>query len=400
MISRFYVICAICKTHHTLRVQIGYGNEQKHRFPCDHCNEPIDFALLSKKIEVAGAELTESTSGADGKTSYQYLSPDFIADSSDAKDPQYFGSFDLMSSFMKTPQARKALTRLLHGQAPHKGWFALSNAQPDWSQLQVCWRLERSGRYFLAKKQLSLLDPEESSSSWLAAVQLGCRLFGVNEGLLTKAHNILAQSPSEASRLVMEYGYNWSSDFAEAEYQVFSEFFKRWDSFSQVYLYVQHNLQMPDDPVATSVDFEHIRGFYSMAQEFFAKQIGLLTALNNINEGRKFDQLNKISLKRYFTTDNAKRRDSFKENIIFYAATSEYDSGLRNAEAHNWLKATADTQRLRYAQGGNGEIVELQYVDYLLKSMLMFRQICHVMQLEYILKDMALKRAYRLLLKP
>jgi len=402
MISRFYVICAICKTHHTLRVQIGYGDEQRHRFPCDHCNEPISFSLLLGKVEAAGADLTDLVLGTDGKTSYQYLSPDFVADSADAKNPKYFGSFKLMDAVMDTPQAKRALAKLRRGHAPHEGhegWFALSNALPDWERLQVCWRLERSGKYFLAGKYLSLLDPEARTSSWFAAVRLGHRLFGTNEGLLIEVRKVLAQNASEASRLVMEHAYKWTSEFTEAEHQVFSEFFKRWDAFSQVYLYVQHDLQMPRDPAATSVDFEHVRGFYSMAQEFFAKQIGLLTALNNIKTGRNFDQLNKISLEKYFNTDNAKRCENFQENAIFCTAASEYDSGLRNAEAHNWLRATAKTQHLRYMQGGNGAVVEMRYVDYLQKSMQMFRQICHLMQLESILKNMALQSASRLLLK-
>lgn len=403
MISRFYVICAICKTHHTLRVQIGYGNEQRHRFPCDHCNEPISFNLVAGKVEAAGADLTDLVLDAEGKTSYQYLSPDFVADSADTKNPTYFGSFELMRAVMNTPQAKKALAKLRPGRMPREGregWFALSNALPDWARLQVCWRLERSSKYFLAAKNLSSLDPEARTSSWLAAVRLGHRLFGANDSLLTEAREILAQNSSQASRLVMEYEYNWTSEFSEAEYQIFSDFFKRWDAFSQVYLYVQHELQMPPDPAATSVDFEHVRGFYSTAQEFFAKQISLLTALNNIKAGRSFDELSQISLKKYFNTDNAKRCENFKDNAVFCRAASEYDSGLRNAEAHNWLRATAETRQLRYMQGGNGAIVELRYVDYLQKSMLLFQQICHLMQLEIILKNMALKRASRLLIKP
>jgi hypothetical protein len=403
MIKRYYVICAICKTHHTLRVQVGYGEEQKHRFPCHHCNEPITFNLLPGKIETAGAEPTDLATGADGETSFQYLSPDFVADSADARNPTYFGSMEIMKSFTKKVITKKRLTELWRRgmiDEGREGWFALSNAQPDWATLQVCWRLERSGKYFLAGKNLSLLDPEARTSSWLAAVRLGHRIFGANDGLLTEVRQILAQSSSEASRLVMEHGYRWASDFSESEYQVFSEFFKRWDAFSPVYLYVRHDLKMPRDPAATSFDFEHIRGFYSMAQEFFAKQVGLLTALNNIKAGRPFDQLNKISLEKYFNTDNAKRRDNLQDNSIFFAATSEYDSGLRNAEAHSWLRATAETQHLRYMQGGDGAVVELRYVDYLQKSLLMFRQICRPMQVENILKDMALKSASRLLLKP
>jgi hypothetical protein len=400
MISRYYLTCAVCKTHHTLRVQIGYGDEQRHRFQCHHCNEPIAVGLLSEKIEVAGAHLTDATKGADGQTSYQYLSPDFVADSAKARDPMYFGSMDLMGSLLKTPKVQKYLAKRHKGQLPPDSWFALSNAVPDWEKLQVCWRLERSGKYFLAVENLALFDREAGTSSWLAAVRFGHRLFGANENLLTEARKLLKQNDTEASRLVVEHGYRWTPDFMESEFQVFNEFFKRWDAFSQVYLYVQNNVLMPRVPTATSVDFEHVRGFYLSAQEFFAKQIGLLTALSNIGAGRSFDRLNHISLEKYFSTDNAKRRDNFQHNASFWSATSEYDSGLRNAEAHNWLKASAETQRLHYLQSGNGAIVELRYVDYLQKSVLLFRQICHLMQLEALLRRVSLQGAYKLLSAP
>jgi hypothetical protein len=356
--------------------------------------------LLSEKIEIAGAHLTDAKMGADGKTTYQYLSPDFVADSTNAKNPMYFGSMELMRSLMKSVHDQKSLAKQPKGQLSSLGWFALSNAVPEWEKLQVCWRLEQNKRYFLAVENLSLFDRDAGTSSWLAAVRFGHRLFGTNESLLVEARKVLEQDSSEACRLVVEHGYRWTPDFMEAEFEVFSEFFKRWDAFSQVYLYVQNDIPMPHTPSATSVDFEHVRSFYSSAQEFFAKQIRVLTALNNIRSGRKFDRLSQISLEKYFDSDNAKRRENFKDNASFWSATSEYDSSLRNAEAHKWLKANSETQILHYLQGGNGAVVELRYVDYLQKSVLLFRQICHLMQLEALLRNTALQEAYKLLFIP
>lgn len=400
MISRYYVTCTVCKTHHTLRVQMGYGDEQRHRFQCHNCNEPISFCLLQGRLEAIGADLIDADVGLDGKTNYQYLSPDFVADSASTRDPDYFGSIELVRKLLKTNQAQKALAKLPKERLPHASWFALSDAMPDWGRLQIGWRLERSGRHFLAVQNLESLDREAGTSAWLGAVRLGHRLFGTNEHLLTEARNLLKQNSLEGSRLIVEHGYRWAPDFMEAQFQVFSEFFKRWDAFSQVYIYIQNNVEMPGKPTATSVDFENVRGFYSLAQEFFAKQVGLLTALNNIKAGRSFDRLNQISLEKYFSTDNAKRRDNFKDNAIFYAVSSEYDSSLRNAEAHNWLRADSETQKLHYLQSGNGAVMELRYVDYLHKSALLFRQICHLMQVEALLRNAALQSAYKVLRVP
>ena len=105
---------------------------------------------------------------------------------------------------------------------------------------------------------------------------------------------------------------------------------------------------MPTIPTATSIDFEGVRGFYALAQEFFAKQVVLLTALNNIKAGRQFDELQHISLSKYWNTDNARRRDNFASNQIFNAVSAEYDSGLRNAVAHNWITLRPDGKTLYY----------------------------------------------------
>lgn len=376
---------------------MGYGNEQRHRFQCHECNEPISFDLSAEGADITGAEFTDEETGANGKTSYQYLSPDFVANAEDARDPTYFGSMELMDRILKTPHAREALAKLPKGEMVKPDWFALANALPDWEKLFVCWRLERSGKYFLSCQNLGNFDKDAGTSSWLAAVRLGFKLFGPNERLLGESRRILKSNPVEAARLVIEHGSRWAPDFKEAQFRIFADFFKRWDAFSQVYLYVQNGIEMPGDPAATSVDFEHVRGFYSSAQEFFSKQIGLIVAINNIGSGRKFDALNSISLTKYFTTDNAKRCDSFKSNTEFASAVPEYDSGLRNAEAHGWLNVTPENQTLFYLQGGNGARIELRYVDYLRKSVLMFKQICQLMQLENILRMMALRDAYRLI---
>lgn len=399
MISRFYVICKVCGSHHTLRVQLGYAKEQKHRFQCHHCNEPIVFCMFPDRLDAEGAEPTDKEHGDDGKTNYQYLSPDFVADATNARDPTYFGSLALMDAVFNKPEIKRAITRLPQGQLPKEGWFALTNARPSWEGLQVCWRLERSGKYFLAGRNLKSLEPAAGTSSWLAAVMLGHRLFGKNQSLLKEVLQIIKNNKVEAARLVLEYEYQWVSDFMEAQFQVFSEFFKRWEAFSQVYIYIGFEIKMPSDAAATSVDFESVRGFYSMAQEFFAKQVRLLTALNNMKAGRAFDQLSKITLRKYFDTDNAKRCDNFKDNLIFASAASEFDSSLRNAEAHNWLRANAEAQFLQYHQGGAGAAVQLKYVEYLRKSVALFRQICHLMQVEAILKNLARDTADGLLCK-
>lgn len=398
MITRFYVRCNVCQTHHTLRVQMGYGADQRHRFHCHHCNEPVELILSQgSQPRVAGAEFCEAVDEKFEQTRYQYLSPDFVADGSNARDPLYFGAMDFMDTMLKGIRAEEVSSNTPLEHETEEPWFALSHAPKEWGNLLRCWRLERSGKQDLAAKQLEAYAGSDCTSAWHAALIFSDRLFGCNDAIMREVLSIDKNHRAEFSRLVTVYIYDWLPDLREGQFQVFNEFFSRWEAFSQVYLYVRHALKMPLAPTATSLNFEKVRGFYSIGQEYFAKQIRFLTALNNIKSGRPFDKLQNISLEKYFGTDNAKRRDNFSYNNVFFEVSKEYDSGLRNAEAHNWARLTPSGDTLVYRHGGVGREVNVSYVDYLVKSVALFRQICFVMQVEYLLVEAAKRSARELL---
>jgi hypothetical protein len=363
---------------------MGYGHDQSHRFLCHHCNEPIAIELPSERNGhrwvLTGADEAEQTE----VTTYQYLSSDFVADEKQARNPLYFGAMELMDKLSKSPQGRQALS----SPPTEPGWVALTDAPIDWAVLSRCWRLERAGKWHLAAEQLNAYAQkrdEDSISAWLSVLTFTEKLFGVDDDLMNSVTALHEQHSSEFARLVVAYENEWKSDLREGHFHLFTEFFKNWKSFAQVYLYVQAGIDLPKPHVATSVDYEEVRGFYARAQEFYGNQLVLLTALNNVKEGRPFDSLKNISLTKYRNTDNAKRRDNFAGNAAFVNVSTEYDSRLRNAEVHNWVTSPSDGQTLLYKIGGDGAEVRLSYVLYLLKCVSLFRQICLLMHVEYLL---------------
>lgn len=375
MIQRQYVTCNVCGTHHTLRIQMGYGAEQSHRFLCHHCSEPIALEFPSERnghrMVLTGASPADSAE----TTNYQYLSPDFVADDAEARNPFYFGSMELISKLGESQQAGQGMATITAGGV---AWNPLTDAPSDWEILQRCWRLERRGRYDLAGAQLEKLakrDGQETISAWLAITGFTEKIFPTDDPLMSAVVQIHEDRPEEFARMVMAYEYEWKKSLREGQMQVFAEFFRRWADLSQVYLYVRADIDMPKIPIATSVNYEAIRGFYAVAQEYFASQVVLLTALNNIKAGRRFDELKHITLQKYRNSDNAKRRENFIAVPVFAAASIEYDSGLRNAEVHNWISLLPDGHTLSYGRGGDGSEVRLGYVSYLLKSVRLFKQI-------------------------
>jgi hypothetical protein len=375
---------------------MGYGSGQSHRFPCHSCKEPITIELLSEnngnRLVLTGATISEQAE----KTEFQYLSPDFVADEEMALNPLYFGAFELMEKLHDAvgDDAIKGASR------PGGRWMALTDAPADWQILQRSWRLARGGNHYLAVEQLKpspASDEEMAIGTWPAVLKFTDRLFGTDRRLMDSVLDLRDKHPREFSRLVMAYEYEWQGWLREGEFHIFGEFFKRWDALSQVYLYVQAGIELPAKPMATSVNYENIRGFYALAQEFYASQVVLLTSLHNVKVGRPFDKLQGISLEKYRSTDNAKRRDNFASDFAFSAVSAEFDSALRNAEVHNWISLHPDGHTLTYKQGGTGADIRLEYVLYLFKCMSIFKQICLLMQVEYLLIQAAQVEARQLL---
>jgi hypothetical protein len=59
-------------------------------------------------------------------------------------------------------------------------------------------------------------------------------------------HEVVARHNNRAeefSRLVAAYSYTWQQELREEQFQIFNEFFKRWDTFSHVYLYVRNSVK-------------------------------------------------------------------------------------------------------------------------------------------------------------
>jgi|GEM_PF-5830653 len=379
---------------------MGYGVEQSHRFQCHSCNEPITVELPSERNGgrwvLTGATLAEGSE----KTEFHYLSPDFVADEAKARDPLYFGAMELMDQLNNVANQEVMLAAAEAASSAEQKWIALTDAPADWQLLQSSWRLTRNGKFYLAEAQLKQLperNEEIAVSAWTSVLEFTDRLFGNDPRLLKAVLAIRDQHPHEFSRLVMTYEYEWKAALREEQFQVFGEFFKRWNALSQVYVYVQAGINLPGKAVATSVHYEDVRGFYALAQEFYASQVVLLTSLHNIKAGRPFDKLQNISIEKYRATDNAKRRDNFIADPVFAKISQEYDNGLRNAEAHNWISVEPNGHILSYKQGGGGAEVRLEYVSYLFKCMTLFKQICLLMQVEYLLMKAAQADAQQLL---
>jgi hypothetical protein len=167
---------------------------------------------------------------------------------------------------------------------------------------------------------------------------------------------------------------------------VIDQFFRAYEEFNQVLMYVRREVAMPRDPYATSTDFERTRLFYGEAFEVMGSHLDFLVAVNNIASGRPFDQLAQISLRRFRGSDKGRRAEALATNAELNWLTTEYDNRLRNASHHRWLRLSPDRSQLTYRNGGDGAFVTLSYAEYLYRCCAITAQLMLLASIE-ILSD-------------
>jgi hypothetical protein len=386
MIVREYVACDTCQQQYMLRIQVGVREVQKHRFHCVSCKESIELTLKLEGEARLGITLDANCTSIaqSGDALPYYLSPDFVAGSDEIHNPMAFPALDFMHDFMKKlrpedleqpPDMEKARN--------HPIWHLDS----IWPKLQKAWRLADSGRYDLSNALVKeFCDEHEISPPSLPAAQyffLGA-IHPLQAELQDEVVEIAEQNEAEFKNFVHYYQVSIKAEHRKDFYALLSDFFTAFSDFNQVFLYARNDQSMPEGARATSVNFDSVKKFYASCYEFYAGAIHLFTCLNNIKEGRKFDQLSKISLAKYLETDKAERRKSLANAPVFYAATGEFDSRIRNASFHNWFRLKDNKQDIEYRSGGTGAVREIGYADYLNQCVKMFLQICQLFLLELV----------------
>ncbi|MDX8122345.1 hypothetical protein SKZ59_11205 [Janthinobacterium sp. GMG2] len=163
---------------------------------------------------------------------------------------------------------------------------------------------------------------------------------------------------------------------------IISEYFEHFSEFSKTYLYSHFETNLPDQATTSSGDFEKVKKFYATCYEFYASAITIFTCANNIKNDRKYNQLRNIDFKKYLESDKSKRKENFKENEIFSNFSIEFDSTIRNASFHNWIRLNDDHTTIEFRSGGTGELQSMTYAEYLNKCSKLFFQICQLFKIE------------------
>jgi hypothetical protein len=164
-------------------------------------------------------------------------------------------------------------------------------------------------------------------------------------------------------------------------------YFASQSEFAQVFLIVITGAIPDEEDVASSADFNAVRMFYGDTFEAFASSVDLLAYINNMLNGRRFDQFERLTKDEYLQLDKAGRRNAFAGNAALSAVCAEWDNQIRNASHHGSFSFDAKSQIITYrsGKGGTGPEQQLSYSRYLARSTQLFLQLMVLFRIEILL---------------
>ncbi|MGG4773724.1 hypothetical protein ACLO87_03700 [Paenalcaligenes sp. Me52] len=396
MISRLPVVCSTCNDVFALRVQIGHLDKQEHKFKCLRCKEPMTLVLdLSEGVvEIESFSGLSIYDGDGASLETLFLSSDFIVNEEDSRNPFFFPSIREVNSLIKD----RGLADFDSIGGKFISYRDETNIILDfWGSISSAYRLYGVGEYFLSSRKIEGVLGNDSGRKKGIDYALCCfhkEVYG-DSGWYDFVKKTYDKNSVNFRKFLC-----WYSEFIKKErmdgiFSILNEYFKNFKYHREAFIYVKNSREFPENGFVTSDFFDDISKYYASAFEERSKQLVVLTAFNNILNGRDFDSLENIDLYKYSKSDAAKKRNNLVNNDFLYNETSEYDSKLRNAIYHGWIRHDTNKNSLMYKSSeGSSDFFNLSVAEYIFKCGVITRQISGFGCVVFYLNDIMRKNAY------
>ncbi len=392
MISRTLITCLACTKPITARIQVGHELEQPVSFPCPECGTEVRLTLVLDQPPRVKVRWDENCKAGNEEGAIINIGAGFTIAKDKLHEDLYFPSFDaprIPIGDLQIPEGTEGPMVLdspvVLGTLPY--------AAEHWRTIQRALRFNRTGQTANLEAQLNEFwgeprSPNETLDNALFSFLL--RFMAPNgkrwlDSLVTTVKQAAAINSNEYQKLVAHYEADLKNDRFQAYSEIFSEYFKAYGEFSQTLVYVRQQIELSEDAVATSSDFDRTRMFYGNAFEVLGSHLDIPASINNILRGRAFDQMATIDLKKFRTINKANRTNCFAENDELSGLVVEYDSTIRNASHHRWFKLDDSRTKISYRSGGTGAIHHLSYAEYLCRCNRLIIQLMLLACLELLL---------------
>ena len=376
---REFLKCLTCDHIHTIRVSVGHNPIQRHDFACASCEEPIglimhvDYHIFSTEIEFC-----ENCDLALEEGSIVNLDPHFLIHESDLDADRNFGWMQEAQYIMAANPEVAILPTAPNSQAmvdTYEQLGGLPGIYKYWNTLKKAWSLRENKKNALAAKVIKKYDPRGykiTSSIDGALKDFFHRLtlpkaYHLTESGYQAIKNAKTGYPEEFKRFVNFYTSQMHLDNMRGYFDIFNEFFEHYSEFDQSILYTKNLAPVREGHVASSFGFSRTKMFYGNAYEIYTSNIAVLACINNILQGRKFDEFKMMDLSRYNTINKANRGTPFADNPLLSGFLECTESTLRNASHHQSMMLIDKGKRIQYQSGGTGQIKVITYSNYLEK---------------------------------
>ncbi|WP_144299019.1 hypothetical protein [Variovorax paradoxus] len=143
-----------------------------------------------------------------------------------------------------------------------------------------------------------------------------------------------------------------------------NDYFKHFDQFRQMLVHARVGDNEVDDFVVGSKSFNEIKLYYGQAYETLTSSYLTLACINNVAQGRPYDEFQSMTLSKYTKDlEKSKRSNPFKETPELAAFIRFEDSSLRNGSHH--ASIWRDGEIVKYKSGGTGAERDISYSRYL-----------------------------------
>lgn len=377
MVVRDLINCSTCKTAITIRIWVGHNSFQQHTFLCPNCKEEITMGMdVNFETVSTSIKYIENCTCGNDEGEIINLNPHFVFDREQIGADKSFpwmkqAQYIQKMSGIKLPERPEGQNGIIMFDS-YQQLGGILNITEMWTIIKKGWSLENNKQHNLSKNILrnyskfgydNQIDLANILYDFCVKVLVPRKIYLVENAMdcLKKAVRI---NREEVLRFKDYYLHELKEEHIERYFELFSEYFRDYAEYDQTILYIKNVVSVPEGCVATSSSFKNTKMFYGNAFEIFTSNIVILACINNIIEGRKFDEFETMNLKKYLTINKA---NSFKNNPDLKDFIGCIDSTLRNASHHGSTRLIKHQKFIEFRSGGTGAKQEISYSRYLEK---------------------------------
>jgi hypothetical protein len=380
MIFRKNIKCKICSELYTLRIGIGHLEKTKYNFLCYSCSACLSFYMICNFVETNAhlevAENVETLEFSDNVYNIINFNPNFLISEKDMKSENY----NPLNQLHLVSEAIKPYIEIYFSQKIIDFFYIFSFGFDIQKEF-----FEREKVYNISKVNLKAALPIYRKNKNVTKMFFGrlAKDTFLNNFLDICMANLLPNKSylySKAKKLVLKIKkennleYLKIKDFLSSKHKEHTEkffkiskrFYKSYNEMSLLIYYVRSNIDnLPDNHLVASVDFDEIVNLYGDEFEIMGDFLVLPAILNNVYDGRKFDEFKNMKLEKYLTLDKASKFDCILNNNNLVHFSFNLDPKIRNASHHGNIYLNKERDKIIYRHGKPLKQSEIEYREYI-----------------------------------